>query len=127
MRTTMTGAHGAVLRAIRQRLAVEPLLRSMLADGADPDRDRLVIEDLASESWQSATFRGHRHRLEIAVHGRPGTVATASERITRLFDDADLPIRDGCLIECVVDAQRTHGDARQRTCRISFGMLTLED
>ena len=127
MRTTMTTAHSAVLRAVRQRLAVEPLLRDMMADGADPARDRLVVEDLASESWQSATFRGHRHRLEIAVHGRSRTVATASARIARMFDDADLPIRGGCLIDCVIDAQRTSGDARQRTCRILFGMLTLED
>jgi hypothetical protein len=51
----MTPAAAALLRALIARTGVE--------------RDRILLSDAHSTDWQSLTFNGQRHRLELRVTG----------------------------------------------------------
>jgi len=54
------------------KLALSPaaagLLRALLAR-AGIDRDRILLSDLRSIDWQSLTFVGERHEMELRVPG----------------------------------------------------------
>jgi hypothetical protein len=54
------------------KLALSPaaagLLRALLAR-AGVDRDRILLTDFRSTDWQSLTFVGERHEMELRVPG----------------------------------------------------------
>ena len=66
------------------KLALSPaapgLLRALIAR-AGIDRDRILLTDFQSIDWQSLTFIGERHEMELRV---PGPDA---ERLARLVTD----------------------------------------
>jgi len=59
--------------------AAAHLLRALLAR-AGIDRDRILLTDYRSTDWQSLTFIGERHEMELHVSG-PG----ASELVENLL------------------------------------------
>ena len=62
------------------------LLRALLAR-AGIDRDRILLTDFRSTDWQSLTFLGERHELELRV---PGPDAhSLAERLTDGLADAE--------------------------------------
>ena len=68
------------------KLALSPaaagLLRSLLAR-AGVDRDRILLTEFRSVDWQSLTFMGERHEMELRV---PGPDASAPvDRLTVEF------------------------------------------
>lgn len=69
--------------------AASGLLRELVRRGAC-DRDRILLIDVTSVEWQSLTFVGERHRLEVRVTG-----PDAPEIVRRIADgleDADLAV-----------------------------------
>ena len=54
------------------KLAISPaaagLLRALLARGGI-DRDRILLTEFRSTDWQSLTFVGERHEMELRVPG----------------------------------------------------------
>jgi hypothetical protein len=76
------------------KLALSPaaagLLRALIAR-AGIDRDRILLSDFRSVDWQSLTFVGERHEMELRV---PGPEAAAlAERLTAGLTDAEFSIR----------------------------------
>lgn len=78
------------------KLALSPaaagLLRALIAR-AGIDRDRILLSDFRSVDWQSLTFVGERHEMELRV---PGPEAAAlAERLTAGLADAEfsIPVR----------------------------------
>ena len=66
--------------------AAAGLLRALLAR-AGIDRDRILLTDFRSTDWQSLTFLGERHELELRV---PGPDAhSLAERLTDGLADAE--------------------------------------
>src|SRR3546814_15973446 len=59
MRPVISSVQGALLRAIRR----------FLEDERQQSFPAMVVEATASEGWASATFSGHRHRLELSFTG----------------------------------------------------------
>ncbi len=75
------------------KLALSPpaagLLRALIAR-AGIDRDRILLSDFRSVDWQSLTFVGERHEMELKV---PGPEAAAlAERLTAGLADAEFSI-----------------------------------
>lgn len=75
------------------KLALSPaaagLLRALIAR-AGIDRDRILLSDFRSVDWQSLTFVGERHEMELRV---PGPEAAAlAERLTTGLGDAEFSI-----------------------------------
>jgi hypothetical protein len=75
------------------KLALSPaaagLLRALIAR-AGIDRDRILLTDFRSIDWQSLTFIGERHEMELRV---PGPDADRlAERLTAGLADAEFSI-----------------------------------
>ena len=75
------------------KLALSPaaagLLRALISR-AGIDRDRILLADFRSVDWQSLTFIGERHEMELRVPG-PGSDALAA-RLTDGLADAEFSI-----------------------------------
>jgi hypothetical protein len=70
------------------KLALSPaaagLLRALIAR-AGIDRDRILLTEFRSIDWQSLTFIGERHEMELRVPG-PGAGRLAARLIDGLAD-----------------------------------------
>jgi len=74
------------------KLAMSPaaagLLRALIAR-AGIDRDRILLTEFRSIDWQSLTFVGERHEMELRVPGPDAGAIT--ERLTAGLADANFP------------------------------------
>ena len=75
------------------KLALSPaaagLLRALIAR-AGVDRDRILLTNFRSVDWQSLTFIGERHEMELRVPG-PGADALA-RRLADGLDEAEFAV-----------------------------------
>jgi hypothetical protein len=69
--------------------AAAGLLRALLGR-AGIDRDRILLTEFRSIDWQSLTFIGERHEMELRIPG-PAALQLA-ERITDGLGDAEFAI-----------------------------------
>lgn len=76
MKTLMSPAAGALLRALVKRAGVP--------------RDRILLSDWRSVEWQSLTFLGERHHISLRVCGEDSNGAVA--RIASGLKDAEFEI-----------------------------------
>lgn len=75
------------------KLALSPsaagLLRALLTR-AGIDRDRILLSEIRSIDWQSLTFIGERHEMELRIPGPDADSLTL--RITSRLKDAEFAI-----------------------------------
>jgi len=75
------------------KLALSPaaagLLRALLAR-AGIDRDRILLTEFRSTDWQSLTFVGERHEMELRIPGPDADHLCG--RITKGMEDAEFAI-----------------------------------
>lgn len=64
--------------------AAAGLLRALLSR-AGIDRDRILLTEFRSIDWQSLTFMGERHEMELRVPG-PDAAALVDRLVTGLAD-----------------------------------------
>lgn len=69
--------------------AASALLRALVARSGAP-RDRILLTNSQSVDWQSLTFAGERHMIELRIAG-PHSCAFA-ERLAHGLEDADFVI-----------------------------------
>ena len=69
--------------------AAAGLLRALLAR-AGIDRDRILLTEFRSQDWQSLTFIGERHEMELRIPG-PDALHLA-QRITDGLSEAEFAI-----------------------------------
>ena len=107
------------------RIAMSPaasaLLRVLIARARVP-RDRILLMDVDSSDWQSLTFAGERHRLELRVQGPDSGPAT--ERMTAGLEDAEFSI-PGVLVADIAVA-RPPKRAFDGTMELTIEALTIE-
>lgn len=114
MRTMISNAQGALLRAVRQFLEAEE----------DGDFPAMVIEAAASEDWASATFAGQRHRFELAFRGGE------MDRIDRLIaglGQAELVIPGHIVADVALIEHEMREDGPASLHRLVFEALTVVD
>ena len=94
------------------------LLRALLERAGAP-RDRILLTDVRSTDWQSLTFIGERHELQLRV---PGAIA---ERLCAGLDDAQFDIPGQIVAEIAVrGAPRRQADG---AVLIDIEALTIEE
>jgi len=103
----MNDATTALLRAVRMRFA-----------GL-----QIVIEEIRSRSWASATFAGARHELTFRIEGEGA--GAASRMFLETLTEAEFELRNHILadIALVADERLDCGNG----VRISLEALTVED
>ena len=57
------------MNRIAMSTAASGLLRALIGR-ARVDRDRILLIEIVSVDWQSLTFTGERHRIELRISGR---------------------------------------------------------
>ena len=94
------------------KLALSPaaagLLRALLAR-AGIDRDRILLTEFRSTDWQSLTFIGERHEMELRIPG-PGAECIVKRLISDL-QDAEFAIPGQIVADIGLERPAaTHGD-----------------
>ena len=86
------------------KLAMSPaaagLLRALLAR-AGIDRDRILLTEFRSTDWQSLTFAGERHRIDLRIPG-PNAAAVA-QILTRDLGDAEFDVAGQIVADIAVE------------------------
>jgi len=87
------------MRTIAMSAAAAGLLRALLARAA-VERDRILLTELRSTDWQSLTFIGERHRIQLRVSGPAGLTAPSEQAAraasaAQASDPASIRARNG--------------------------------
>ena len=93
------------------KLALSPaaagLLRALLAR-AGVDRDRILLTDYRSIDWQSLTFIGERHEMDLRIPGPDADAIVA--RLTNGLADAEFAIPGQIVADIAIDQAPAHRD-----------------
>lgn len=114
MRTMISNAQGALLRAVRR----------FLESGMEGHGPSMVVEATASEDWASATFNGQRHRLELSFAGGE---AARVDRLVAELATAELVVPGHIVADiALVEHEMRDGDPLPMH-RLVFEALTVAD
>ena len=102
--------------------AAAGLLRALLAR-AGIDRDRILLTEFRSVDWQSLTFIGERHEMELRIPG-PGALQLA-RRITDGLSDAEFAIPGQIVAD--IRLARPPGHNRDRSISLHLEALTIAE
>ncbi len=114
MRTMISGAQGALLRAIRR----------FLEDDGNESWPAMVVETTSSHNWASATFSGQRHRLELRFDG--GDVAKI-DRLVAALGTAELVLPGHIVADIALVEHEMHDGDPLPAHRLVFEALTVAD
>ena len=95
---TMTAATASYhqMKILRAVAAVASL------DGHGREKPIMVIEELRSQDWASATFIGQRHELDLRIDGKAAAVAAAASRLTAELANHEVPLPGYFIAELAV-------------------------
>jgi hypothetical protein len=71
----------------------------------DREKPILVIEQLRSDDWASATFIGATHRFDLRLEGDRDAVAAAVQALVAALPDRDIPLAGHIVAEIAVTPQ----------------------
>lgn len=83
MRPVGNHIQAAILRAIAAEAG---------ADSADREKPIMIVEEIRSMEWASATFVGARHEIDLRIEGDPAAVAMAVSRLVTGLPERDIPV-----------------------------------
>ena len=109
MRIAMSGAASALLRALVARAGVS--------------RDRILLTEAQSIDWQSLTFTGERHHIDLRVTGTDASAVV--ERMCAGLADAEFSI-PGVIVADVGILGQPHR-AADGSVTIRIEALTISD
>ncbi|HTG78394.1 MAG TPA: hypothetical protein VL553_02200 [Sphingomicrobium sp.] len=102
--------------------AAAGLLRALLARAAI-DRNRILLTEFRSIDWQSLTFVGERHEMELRVPG-PGAIQLA-RRITDGLSDAEFAIPGQIVADIRLERPFRHN--RDHSISLNIEALTVAE
>jgi hypothetical protein len=107
------------------RLAMSPaasgLLRSLIARGCC-SRDRILLTELRSTEWQSLTFLGERHRLQLRIDGTDA--ADIASRIATGIEEAEFAIGGHIVADISATGEK---DSQSESVTLRIEALTIEE
>jgi hypothetical protein len=110
------------MRRIPTSRAASALLRALVAR-ADVADSRILLSSARSVDWQSLTFTGERHILELRVLG-PSPEGIV-DRLTGGIEDADFPMPGQFVADIVVfSAPEVEADG---SIRLAIEALTIDE
>lgn len=108
------------------KLALSPaaagLLRALLSR-AGVERDRILLTEFQSVDWNSLTFSGERHRIDLRIP-QPGAAAIA-ERLIGELEEADFAIPGQIVADIALVGPPLHGD--DGSIRVTIEALTVTE
>ncbi|HYC95216.1 MAG TPA: hypothetical protein VEB39_05905 [Sphingomicrobium sp.] len=108
------------------KLALSPaaagLLRALIAR-AGINRDRILLTDFRSIDWQSLTFIGERHEMELRVPAPDATVLAA--RISDGLADAEFAIPGQIVADIGLERPPSHN--RDGSVTLHIEALTIAE
>lgn len=108
------------------RLALSPaatgLLRALIVRAGVP-RDRILLTDIRSTDWQSLTFEGERHELQLRVTG-PHSCEVA-ERMSAGIEDAEFNIPGQIVADIALAGKPVRND--DGSTSLKFEALTVAE
>ena len=87
------------MNRIGMSVAASGLLRALIARAGVP-RDRILLTGLQSTDWQSLTFVGERHQIQLRVPGPDSEKIV--ERLCQGLEDAEFSIAGQIVADIVV-------------------------
>ena len=75
------------------------LLRALITRSGAP-RDRILLSDYRATDWQSLTFAGERHHVQLRIGGPDAE--TIVQRITDGIEDAEFALRGHVVADIAV-------------------------
>jgi hypothetical protein len=102
--------------------AATGLLRALIARAGVP-RDRILLTDVRSTDWQSLTFAGERHELELRVTG-PNSWEII-ERMSAGIEDAEFNIPGQIVADIALAGKPVRSD--DGSTSVKFEALTVTD
>lgn len=101
--------------------AASALLRALIAR-AGVERDRILLTEMRSTAWQSLTFDGERHELELRIPGPDADMVV--RRMTGGLSDAEFAIPGQIVADIVLFGEsRRHDDG---SIAITIEALTID-
>jgi len=108
------------------RMAMSPaasgLLRALVARAAIP-RDRILLTEWQSVDWQSLTFAGERHQVELRIAGPDADAA--ADRLTTGLANAEFAIPGQIVADIAVVAEPRRAD--DGSIALSIEALTIAE
>jgi hypothetical protein len=93
MRPVGNHVHAAILRAIAAQAGL---------DTNDREKPILIVEQIKSVDWASATFIGARHEFDLRISGDPQAVESAKCQLMAGLADREIPIAGQIVAEIAV-------------------------
>lgn len=87
----------------------------------------LVVEQVTSRPWSSATFDGERHRLDLRLHGDAQTVGDALDRLIATLPDAEFEIPGQIVAEARLVSLSVDPDPNVAALALVIEVLTVVD
>lgn len=101
------------------KLALSPaaagMLRALLAR-AGIDRDRILLTEFRSTDWQSLTFVGERHEMELRITGKDATFF--APRLAAGLNDAEFSVPGQIVADIGLRFPPSHNDDGSVTLQI---------
>jgi hypothetical protein len=108
------------------KLALSPaaagLLRALLAR-AGIDRDRILLTDFRSVDWQSLTFLGERHEMELRIP--PPNASCLAKRISDGLSEAEFAIPGQIVADIALERRPSHN--RDGSVTLHIEALTIAE
>ena len=102
--------------------AATGLLRALIIRAAVP-RDRILLTDIRSTDWQSLTFEGERHELQLRVTG-PNS-AEVADRMLAGIEDVEFNIPGQIVADIALAGKPLRSD--DGSTSLKFEALTVTD
>jgi len=122
MRPKGNHIHAAVLRAIAELAGI----------GATPTKDRqktiLIVEEIVSHDWASATFIGATHRIDLRLEGETAVVAASIAALVDTLPEHDIPLSGHIVAEIsATPGAHTRIEGNMVTQSLTVNVLTIND
>ncbi len=113
---------GAPARLVRQFAAL-----AAAGSGRVPMFPMLIVEDVVTRPWSSATFEGERHRFELRLHGGAVEVGEALDRLIEQLPEAEFDLPGAIVAEARLTAVRVDPDPAAAALALVIEVLTVVD
>lgn len=123
MKNIISNGQGQILRQLRKLIETE---MTQATDGAET-APAMVIEELVTNEWASATFTGHTHVMTVRLHGAAEALWAATDRIMGSLPATDLPLPGRFLAEIAVTACAIEESGAGTSARLTIEALTIDE
>ena len=102
--------------------AASGLLRNVIAKAGAP-HDRILLSAVRSVDWQSLTFIGERHEIELRIS--PPASAAVAERLCAGLAEADFDVPGHIVADIAVRGRPRHSE--DGAALLTIEALTIEE